>query len=188
MHVLNTPLLDARGPAGGQALVKQGAAAFGTAFVPHAARGDVGHHVVRVGGDPGVLLAEFGLQPQRKIDDDLAAYRRLLLTKPVNVPGSAQSGRGQPGQRKTQRHGAATERRARAALRAAVKTCEDRLAKIANMLSQIDARLANPELYQGPAGRIETLRIKRREILTAQKRAEALWLAAEEALEAARNL
>ena len=56
------------------------------------------------------------------------------------------------------------------------------------MLSQIDARLANPELYQGPAGRVETLRIKRREILTAQKRAEALWLAAEEALEAARNL
>ncbi len=121
-------------------------------------------------------------------DDDLAAYRRLLLAKPVNVPGSVQSSRGQPGQRKSQRHGAATERRALAPLRAAVKTCEDRLAKIAKLLSQIDARLANPELYQGPAGRIESLQIKRNEILVAQERAEALWLAAEEVLEAARNI
>ncbi len=116
-------------------------------------------------------------------DDDLAAYRRLLLVKPVNVPGSA----GQPGQRKSQRHGAAKERRARAPLRAAVKTCEERLTKIAVMLRQIDARLADPELYQGPASRIEALQIKRSEILAAQERAEALWLAAEEALEAARN-
>jgi ATP-binding cassette subfamily F protein 3 len=121
-------------------------------------------------------------------DDDLATYRRLLLAKPVNVPGSAQSSRGQPGQRKSQRHGAARERRTLAPLHAAVKTCDDRLAKIAAMLSQIDARLADPELYQGPAGRIEALQIKRSEILTARKRAEALWLAAEEALEAARNL
>ena len=54
------------------------------------------------------------------------------------------------------------------------------------MLARIDARLADPELYQGPADRIETLQIKRGEILDAQARAEALWLAAEEALEAAR--
>ncbi|MEE8454157.1 MAG: ABC-F family ATP-binding cassette domain-containing protein [Limibaculum sp.] len=142
-------------------------------------------HLIELVADRLWLVRDGAVTPY---DDDLATYRRLLLTKPVNVPGSAQSGRAQPGQRKTQRHGAAKERRARAPLRAAVKTCEDRLAKIANMLSQIDARLADPELYQGPAGRIETLRIKRREILTAQKRAEALWLAAEEALEAARNL
>jgi ATP-binding cassette subfamily F protein 3 len=117
-------------------------------------------------------------------DDDLAAYRRLLLAKPVNGAGNA-------GQRKSQRqgaaHGAARERRALASLRAAVKTCDDRLAKIAAMLRQIDALLADPELYQGPASRVEALQIKRGEILTAQERAEALWLAAEEALDAARN-
>jgi ATP-binding cassette subfamily F protein 3 len=121
-------------------------------------------------------------------DDDLAAYRRLLLAKPVNMPGSTQSSRGQPGLRKNQRHNAARERRELASLRAAVKTCDDRLAKIAAMLRQVDARLADPELYQGPVGRIEALQIKRSEILNAQKRAEALWLAAEETLDAARNL
>ncbi len=121
-------------------------------------------------------------------DDDLAAYRRTLLARPVNVPGSAQSSRGQPGRRKSKRHGAASERRALAPLRAAVKTCEDRLAKIADMLRQVDARLADPELYQGPAGRVEALQIKRGEILAAVERAEVLWLAAEEALQTARKL
>ena len=115
-------------------------------------------------------------------DVNLATYLRLLLTKPANVAGSIQSS-----QRKPQRHGAA-KRRTLAPLRAAVKACDDRLAKIAAMLSQIDARLADPELYEGPASRIEALQIKRSEIMTAQERAEALWLAADEALDAARNL
>ncbi|MCH8953256.1 MAG: ABC-F family ATP-binding cassette domain-containing protein [Proteobacteria bacterium] len=121
-------------------------------------------------------------------DDDLAAYRRTLLARPATLPGSARSSRGQPGRRKSKRHGAASERRALAPLRGAVKTCEDRLAKIAEMLRRIDARLADPELYQDPAGRVEALRIKRGEILAAAERAETLWLAAEEALEAARKL
>jgi ATP-binding cassette subfamily F protein 3 len=116
-------------------------------------------------------------------DDDLDAYRRLLLEK----DGGASGGGGQPSQRKSQRRDAAEERRALAPLRAEVAACEDRLAKIAAMLEKIDARLADPGLYAGPASEIETLQIKRGEILAAQDRAEALWLAAEEALEAARE-
>jgi ATP-binding cassette subfamily F protein 3 len=55
------------------------------------------------------------------------------------------------------------------------------------MLRQVEAQLADPALYEGPVSRVEELQIKRSEILEAQERAEALWLAAEEALEAARN-
>ena len=61
------------------------------------------------------------------------------------------------------------------------------MTKIARMLGQVDARLADPTLYNGAVERVEALQIKRAEILTAQARAEALWMAAEEALEAARN-
>jgi ATP-binding cassette subfamily F protein 3 len=116
-------------------------------------------------------------------EDDLANYRRLLLTKSQPQADPAMPAR----QRRAQRRDAAAARKALVPLRAQVKTCEERLAKISLMLTQIDARLASPEIYNGPAVKIEALQIKRGEILTAQERAEALWLAAEEALEAAQN-
>jgi len=114
-------------------------------------------------------------------DDDLAAYRRLLLEK----DDAASSTSAQPSQRKSQRRDAAEERRALAPLRAEVAACVARLSKIAAMLEKIDTRLADPALYTRPASEIETLQIKRGEILAAQDRAEALWLAAAEAVEAA---
>ena len=115
-------------------------------------------------------------------EEDLAAYRRLLLAKDGEPAKPAQANN-----RKTQRRDAARSRRALAPLVAEVKACEERMAKIADMLARIDARLAEPALYQGPADKIETLQVKRGEILEAQARAETLWLAAEEALEAARE-
>ena len=60
-------------------------------------------------------------------------------------------------------------------------------AAAAAALAEIDKRLGDPKLYQGPAAKIEALQIKRGEVMAAQERAEALWLAAEEALEAARG-
>ncbi len=72
-----------------------------------------------------------------------------------------------------------------AALRAEVKTCEARIEKIADMLERIDARLADPALYNGPGDQIETLQIKRAEIVEAESRAEALWFAAQNRLDAA---
>ena len=70
-------------------------------------------------------------------------------------------------------------------IRAEVRACEERLEKIADMLARIDERLADPDLYTGPADRIETLQRKRAEILEAQDRAEDLWMAAQERLDAA---
>jgi len=116
-------------------------------------------------------------------EDDLEAYCRLLLAKPE----AAASGAATTGQRRAQRRDAAEERRALAPLRAEVKACEDRLVKIAEMLDKLDTRLADPTLYDGPSDRIEALQIKRGEILAAQERAEALWLAAEERLEIAKD-
>jgi len=139
-------------------------------------------HLIELVADRLWLVRDGQVTPY---DDDLAAYRRLLLDRSDSAPASGAPA--QVNQRRSQRRDAAAERRSLAPLRAEVKACEDRLAKIAEMLGKIDARLADPNLYDGPASRIEALQIKRGEILEAQQRAEALWLAAEEALEEARE-
>jgi ATP-binding cassette subfamily F protein 3 len=137
-------------------------------------------HLIELVADRLWLVRDGRVTPY---DDDLDAYRRLLLSKPDTEAGPI----GNASQRKSQRRDAARERKALAPLRVEVKNCEGRIAKIASMLRQIEAQLADPKLYEGPAGRVDALQIKRSEILVAQERAEALWLAAEEALEAARN-
>ncbi len=52
------------------------------------------------------------------------------------------------------------------------------------MMRRVDARLADPALYDGPPDRIEALQIKRAEFVAAERKAEALWLEAQERLEA----
>ncbi|MEM6547427.1 MAG: ABC-F family ATP-binding cassette domain-containing protein [Pseudomonadota bacterium] len=112
-------------------------------------------------------------------DGDLQDYRRLLLSPPAPAQG------GTTPALRSGRHEKAAARQALAPLRSDVRTCEERLEKIAEMLARIDERLADPGLYQGPADKIEALHKKRAEISDAQDRAETLWLAASERLEAA---
>jgi len=114
-------------------------------------------------------------------DGDMDDYRRLQQ-RPERETTAATT---KPSERKAQRRDRAGVRRALASIRAEVRASEERLEKVIAMLAKVDARLAEPDLYAGPAERIEELQIKRAEILAAQERAEALWLAAQEALEAA---
>ena len=137
-------------------------------------------HLIELVADRLWLVRDGRVTPY---DDDLAAYRKLMLAKSDKLAGTATQAK----QRRAQRRDAAQLRRALAPLRIQIKTCEERLAKVSGMLEHIDRRLANPKLYQGPAGTVEALQIKRGEVMAAQARAEALWLAAEEALETARN-
>jgi ATP-binding cassette subfamily F protein 3 len=137
-------------------------------------------HLIELVADRLWLVRDGRVTPY---DDDLDAYRRLLLAKPETETGPI----GNASQRKAQRRDAAKERKALAPRRVEVKNCEARVARVASMLRQVEAQLADPTLYEGPVNRVEELQMKRSEILEAQERAEALWLAAEEALEAARN-
>ena len=116
-------------------------------------------------------------------EDDLAAYRRLLLTRVA--PDIRQSA--DPSVRRAARRDAAKQRRALSPLRIKIKAAEQRIAKLDNMLSRLDQRLTDPALYDGPADTLQALQIKRAEILEAQEQAETLWLEAEAALDTARN-
>ena len=72
------------------------------------------------------------------------------------------------------------------ALRAEVRKCEERLAKINDMRDKLAAKLADPELYDDSRkGDLAVWNKKYAEVMEALDRAEAMWLAAQEKLEAA---
>ena len=73
-----------------------------------------------------------------------------------------------------------------AALRLEVRRCEDRLTKLNDMRDKLAKKLADPALYESDRiGELETWNRKYAEVMEALDRAEALWMAAEEKLDAA---
>ena len=110
-------------------------------------------------------------------EDDLDAYRRMLLgtpTEPTEPPA--------PRRPRTRKPAADPL----PALRADLHRCEERLEKLARMRTRVDEALADPGLYDGTrAGEVESWSRKDAELREAQARAEDLWLAAQERLEAA---
>jgi ATP-binding cassette subfamily F protein 3 len=109
----------------------------------------------------------------RPYQEDLEAYRNLLLgvTKPAPPPEKPK---------------VRPSREALVALKAEVKKCEERIAKIEAMRSQIAARLADPALYEPERkADLDLWNRKYAEVMDGLARAEELWLKASEALEAA---
>jgi len=112
-------------------------------------------------------------------DDDLQAYRRMLLStdKPANeakAPKSTPKGAPKP------------TREQILALRADARKCEERVTKINGMRDKLAKKLADPDLYDDARkGELETWNRKYAEVMEALDRAEALWMAALEKLETA---
>ena len=115
-------------------------------------------------------------------EQDLEAYRRMLLagaedsrsrakTRGKPAPARARAGRGELQE-----------------LRAEVRRCEARIEKLGAMRDKLAAKLADPELYApGMAHQAATWQKKYAEVMEGIDRAEALWLAAQERLEAAQE-
>jgi len=108
-------------------------------------------------------------------EDDLETYRALMLRSPegpTEKPEPPISRR--PSQNET------------AALRAELRRCETRLAKLNGMRDVLAAKLADPGLYAAAMGtQAEIWQQKYAEVMDAVTRAEVLWLAAAENLEKA---
>ena len=108
--------------------------------------------------------------------EDLEAYRRQLLAgdeaekpapKPVEKPKKA-------------------SRDEILALKAEVRKCEDRLSKLNEMRDRLATKLADPALYEDVRkGELETWNKKYAEVMDGLDRAEAMWLSAQEKLDAA---
>ncbi|XDA99615.1 ABC-F family ATP-binding cassette domain-containing protein [Sulfitobacter sp. LCG007] len=110
-------------------------------------------------------------------EDDLEAYRRLLLSpdKP------AEKKRDKPVVK-------AIGREERLALKAEARKAEERVGKINVMRDKLAAKLADPALYEDDkVGELEVWNRKYAEVMEALDRAEALWMAAMEKLETAKS-
>ncbi|MEO0361424.1 MAG: ABC-F family ATP-binding cassette domain-containing protein [Pseudomonadota bacterium] len=115
-------------------------------------------------------------------DGDMDDYRALLLSE----RGGVRRAKAKEAPPKPTKQDRAAARARVADLRQEVKTAEARIAKIEAMKTKIDLLLADPDLYVSkPAGEFEKLQKKRAEIVEGLERAEALWLDAQERLEAA---
>lgn len=108
--------------------------------------------------------------------EDLEAYRRQLLAgdeaekpapKPVEKPKKA-------------------SRDEMLALKAEVRKCDERLGKLNEMRDKLATKLADPALYEDARkGELETWNKKYAEVMEGLDRAEAMWMTAQEKLEAA---
>jgi ATP-binding cassette, subfamily F, member 3 len=106
-------------------------------------------------------------------EDDLETYRRALLAEPEP--------RAPPPERPKR-----PSKDAVAQLRGDVRACEARLRKIEEMRDKLARKLADPAMYAPDrAGETEVWQRKYAEVMEALDRAEALWMAAAERLEAA---
>ncbi|MBO9396983.1 ATP-binding cassette domain-containing protein [Shimia sp. R9_2] len=109
-------------------------------------------------------------------EDDLQAYRKLLLTsdKPASEKPKAK-----PVAKKASRDEIL-------ALRAEVRKSEQRVEKLNEMADKLATKLADPAFYEGEKlGEMEVWQKKYAEVRDAQDRAEDLWMKALEKLEKA---
>jgi ATP-binding cassette subfamily F protein 3 len=106
--------------------------------------------------------------------EDLETYRQQLLAGEEQVRIAEK-----PVERKPK-----TGRDEILALKAEVRKCEDRLAKLNDMRDKLAKKLADPALYEGTRkGELQTWNGKYAEVMDALDRAETLWLAAQERLD-----
>ena len=108
--------------------------------------------------------------------EDLEAYRRMLLSGDDDTKIAA-------------KHIEKPKKVSRddvLALRAELRKCEDRLAKLNEMRDKLATKLADPTLYEAARiGELETWNRKYAEVMEGLDRAESLWLTAQEKLDQA---
>jgi ATP-binding cassette subfamily F protein 3 len=106
-------------------------------------------------------------------EQDLDAYRRELLSEPEPKATAPEKPK-RPSKEALQ------------TLRSEVRTCEARLQKLEEMRDKLAKKLADPAMYEDErVGEAEVWQKKYAEVMEALDRAEALWMAAAQKLEAA---
>jgi ATP-binding cassette subfamily F protein 3 len=118
-------------------------------------------------------------------DGDLNDYRRLLLDKSQTDRRDDKDESGPS--RKDERRAAAQARTQLAPLKKQMEKAEKEMEKLHSKKLDLETKLADPTLYQGPADKLTALRKDLGEIEKALASAEAVWIEATEAYEAAQN-
>ena len=129
-------------------------------------------HLLSMVADRLWLVSDGTVKPY---EDDLDSYRRLLLS------GDKPAKPAKPAAAKPKR----APRDTLVTLRAEVRKCEERVEKLQQMQAKLSEKLADPKLYEDHmASDLAVWNRKFAEVEEALARAETLWLAALEKLEA----
>ncbi|WP_184043888.1 ABC-F family ATP-binding cassette domain-containing protein [Roseospira visakhapatnamensis] len=143
-------------------------------------------HLVELAADRLWLVDGGTVAP---FDGDMDDYRKLLLERAREdrreAAGAGASATAASPSRKDERRAAADLRARTAPLRKAIRAAETDLEKLAAEKARLEAALADPKLYEGPADRVTRLQIDLGDIGKKTDAAEARWLEAQEALETA---
>lgn len=126
-------------------------------------------HLLSLVADRLWLVKDGGVAPY---PDDLDTYRALLLGE-----GGDKSKAEKPARPKATREQMQS-------LRAEVRKCEERIAKLEEMRDRLAEKLADPALYEEDRrGDLDVWNRKYAEVMEALDRAEALWMKAQDAVE-----
>ena len=139
-------------------------------------------HLIETCADRLWLVAKGRVTP---FEGDMDDYRKFLLDerKPAGAPAKVKA----PKLNKAEERKAAADRRAQVTpLKKAADEAEKRVGKFQAELAKLDAALNAPDLYEKDAGHVTALTKQRADMLKQIERAEAAWLEASEALDAAR--
>lgn len=133
-------------------------------------------HLLSMVADRLWLVSDGTVKPY---EDDLEAYRKMLLTVEKPVSKTARPKVEAPRPKRASREDIL-------ALRSDVRTSEARVSKINEMRDKLAKKLADPALYEkDKVGELEVWNKKYAEVMGALERAEALWMGALEKLEKA---
>ncbi|MEW5726811.1 MAG: ABC-F family ATP-binding cassette domain-containing protein [Pseudomonadota bacterium] len=142
-------------------------------------------HLVELVADRLWLVADGRVQP---FDGDMAAYRAYLLERAREARrGDGAADKPAGASRKDERRAAAEIRAQLAPLRKKAQDAEKRLEKLMEKKAAVEARLADPKLYEGPADKVTQAQMELGDLEKSVAEAEAEWLDAHEALEAAQG-
>ena len=141
-------------------------------------------HLIGLVADRLWLVADGTVAP---FDGDLDDYRRYLKEQRRAARsrgrGAATTTTNRPISRKDKRRLDAEARAAVAHLRKAAKQAEARVETLGKKKAEIEARLADPQVYGGPTAKLQALQVRFGALRQSIAEAEETWLAAQAALE-----
>jgi ATP-binding cassette subfamily F protein 3 len=142
-------------------------------------------HLIGLVADRLWLVADGTVAPY---DGDLEDYRRYLQEQRRAARTRSRGAKAavvKPGSesRKDKRRAGAQARAAVAHLRKAAKQAETRVEALAKKKAELEARLADPQVYGGPTAKLQALQVRFGALKQSIAEAEEAWLAAQAALE-----
>ena len=143
-------------------------------------------HLIELVADRLWLVSDGGVAP---FEGDMEDYRRHLMEQrraeraASRGAREAKAGSGDQVSKKDRRRAAAEARAAVADLRKAARTAEQRIESLTREKDALEAKLADPEIYNGPTAKLMDLQVRHSKLKQAISKAEEAWLEAQSALE-----